>query len=357
MFCSISGEVPQVPVVSPNGHLYEKSFILKYLNDYKKDPVTSDPLSPEQLVDLKLGTSMLIVTPRPPTANSLPSLLSLFQNEWDSVVLETYQLKQQYNQVRQELSNAYYEVDAAKRVIARLVKERDEARSALAEVSKSLGAVMQNDEMEVDETGNDSSLPKNVQSRLEDVSATLSNGRIKRKKPASLASVDSLSSYSVIATLQGLHTASNPGILSLDLLISENENYSDLSITAGKDGSAHITSWRANKNIGSVKVGKKCAQAVWFDVPKSIGNDNLGSFFTTGDKVVKMWELTEEKEKAGKRKVESLWNLKSGDETIAIAVHPSGNYLLSAATNASWGIIDIENGKSIKNIINKSSNS
>ncbi|KAJ1545976.1 hypothetical protein HK096_005723, partial [Nowakowskiella sp. JEL0078] len=349
MFCSISGEVPQVPVVSPNGHLYEKSLILKYLNDHKKDPVTGDPLSPEQLVDLKLVNK--VVTPRPPTANSLPSLLSLFQSEWDSVMLETFQLKQQYNQVRQELSNAYYEVDAAKRVIARLMKERDEARSALAEVSKSLGAIQQQDEMEVDEATDESALPKNVQSRLEEVSATLSKGRVKRKKPASLASAENLSSYSVLATLPGLHTASNPGILSLDLLLSEKENYSDLSITAGNDGSAHITSWREKSIIGSVKVGKKCVQAAWFDVPKAIGNDNVGAFFTTGDKVVKMWKLTEEAAKAGKRKVEPLWNLKPSDaETIAVSVHPSGDYLLTAATDASWGIIDIENGKSIKNI-------
>ena len=39
------------------------------------------------------------VKPRAPTATSIPSLLSLFQNEWDAVVLETYSLKQQLEQV------------------------------------------------------------------------------------------------------------------------------------------------------------------------------------------------------------------------------------------------------------------
>ena len=38
--------------------------------------------------------------PRAPTATSIPSLLSLFQNEWDAVVLETFSLKQQLEQVR-----------------------------------------------------------------------------------------------------------------------------------------------------------------------------------------------------------------------------------------------------------------
>ena len=49
-------------------------------------------------------------------------------------MLEVYQLKQQYHALRQELSNALYENDAAKRVIARLIKERDEARQSLESV-------------------------------------------------------------------------------------------------------------------------------------------------------------------------------------------------------------------------------
>lgn len=59
---------------------------------------------------------------------SIPSMLSAFQNEWDSVVLESYNLKEQFNNVRQELSQSLYQHDAACRVIARLIKERDEAR-------------------------------------------------------------------------------------------------------------------------------------------------------------------------------------------------------------------------------------
>ena len=50
------------------------------------------------------------------------------QNEWDALVLETYTLRQRYNSTRQELSYALYAQDAANRVVARLIKERDAAR-------------------------------------------------------------------------------------------------------------------------------------------------------------------------------------------------------------------------------------
>ena len=88
--------------------------------------------------------------PRPPTFTSIPSLLSVFQNEWDALALETYTLRQHLTQTRQELSNALYENDAAKRVVARLQRERDEARDALSKVTANGSGGVNGEAMQVD---------------------------------------------------------------------------------------------------------------------------------------------------------------------------------------------------------------
>jgi pre-mRNA-processing factor 19 len=70
------------------------------------------------------------------------------------LALETYTLKQTLAQTRQELSTALYQHDAAVRVIARLTRERDEAREALSKVDVSNRAVPANgDAMQVDAAG------------------------------------------------------------------------------------------------------------------------------------------------------------------------------------------------------------
>ncbi len=91
-----------------------------------------------------------VVRPRPPTVTSIPSLLSLFQNEWDALALENYTLKQHLTQTRQELSTALYQHDAAVRVIARLSRERDEARDALSRITVNGSAIGNGDAMQVD---------------------------------------------------------------------------------------------------------------------------------------------------------------------------------------------------------------
>lgn len=128
--------------------------------------MNGEELSTEDLIDIQ---SQRVVRPRPPTLTSIPSLLSVFQEEWDALALETYTLRQTLAQTRQELSSALYQHDAAVRVIARLTKEKDEARDALSKVT--VGATRtaggSDEAMQVDSTG----LPEAVAARIEETQA------------------------------------------------------------------------------------------------------------------------------------------------------------------------------------------
>ena len=174
----VSGEAPQHPVASSKsgrihspslptrseliftGNVYEKRLIEAYITENHKDPVNGEDLAATDLIDLK---SAKIVTPRPPTLTSIPSLLSTFQNEWDALALESFTVRQQLNQTRQELATALYQHDAAIRVIARLTKERDEARDALSKVTVSGGGTINGDAMQIDRDG----LPEQLASTVD----------------------------------------------------------------------------------------------------------------------------------------------------------------------------------------------
>lgn len=129
------------------GNVFEKRLIEAYISENGKDPVTGEQLSVDELVELK---SSRTIRPRPPTLTSIPSLLSVFQNEWDALALETYTLQQHLTQTRQELTKALYEHDAAVRVITRLSKERDEARDALTRITVNGSGASNRDAMQVD---------------------------------------------------------------------------------------------------------------------------------------------------------------------------------------------------------------
>lgn len=144
------------------GNVFEKRLIEAYISEHGKEPVTGEELTTDDILELKTAR---VVRPRPPTLTSIPSLLGVFQEEWDALALETYTLKQTLAQTRQELSTALYQHDAAVRVIARLRKERDDARDALSKVSVGASRVpATGDAMQVDSTG----LPGTVVSRIED---------------------------------------------------------------------------------------------------------------------------------------------------------------------------------------------
>lgn len=373
MLCHISGEAPQDPVVSrKTGQLFERRLILKYLSDNGgKEPGTNEVISEEDLITVKLASK--IVKPRPPTVNSVPILLSMLQNEWDSVMLETYQLKQQYHQLRQELSNALYENDAAKRVIARLAKERDQARENLAAVSAAVGGAaaaaaasapasepQESAAMDVDEPASLAGVTPEISQVMDNVSTDLSKVRRKRKSGPEMATVDEIKQIKSIKEVTNLHGVSNAGVLCLDLLREH-----QYALTGGKDGSVLVTSWKGDEDrqVASVKAhaaGKKVTSVAWLQSSSLLAASTGGAaaekpvhashaFVTASvDKTAKVYRLEHEQDGATATIGKADHIFKGHEaEVTGISVHASGKYFATASLDSTWAFNDVETGKQI----------
>ena len=136
MQCELSGEslTHTAAVVTPSGHICRKELLLTKLTENGGvDPFHPDrPLQEDDLIALAAPQTSP-VPPRPLQASSFPSLMTALQSEYDAVVLELFDTRQALADARQELSQSLYQNDAAARVIARLVAERDAARQKLQE--------------------------------------------------------------------------------------------------------------------------------------------------------------------------------------------------------------------------------
>ncbi|KAF3930567.1 hypothetical protein ABW19_dt0203462 [Dactylella cylindrospora] len=320
MLCAISGETPQVPTISSkSGHVFEKRLIEAYIQENGKDPVTGEELKLEDLVDLKTNRT---VRPRPPTITSIPSLLSVFQNEWDALALETYTLRQQLAQTRQELSTALYQHDAAVRVIGRLIKERDEARDALSKVTASgvASGPANGDEMQVDT--ND--VPAEVVERITATHAELSAGRRKRPIPADWAVPDTIESFKSLSSSDPLY----PGGNSISLDDSQN-----LVLVGGVDGVSGVYSL-AEETLSRVLPSQDGAitDTTWWGAQPVTAS---------ASGVVRVWD------ESGNG---SATFQKHAGKVSGITLHPSGSLLGSVGVDKSYVLYDLSASKAVSQV-------
>ncbi|KAK2801524.1 hypothetical protein FQN50_007740 [Emmonsiellopsis sp. PD_5] len=317
MLCAISGEAPQVPVVSrKSGNVFEKRLIEAYIAENGKEPVTGEELTVDDLIELK---SARVVRPRPPTLTSIPSLLGVFQEEWDALALETYTLKQTLAQTRQELSTALYQHDAAVRVIARLTKERDEARDALSKVSVGAGRVPSGaDAMQVDSTG----LPPAVIARIDATQESLSKTRRKRAVPEEWATGEAIQEFKPVDTSEPLY----PGGKSLAI-----DSTGDLALVGGVDGVAGVYSLSSKQIVASLKVGGAVTDAVWV-------GDKAAVATSTG--AVKIFQNGAEV---------ASFSSHAGEAT-SLATHATGDILASVGVDKSYVLYDLTTNSVITQI-------
>ncbi|CAO2655461.1 Nn.00g105250.m01.CDS01 [Neocucurbitaria sp. VM-36] len=316
MLCAISGEAPREPVASrKSGNVFEKRLIEAHIAENHTDPVTGEELAVEDLIELK---SPQVVTPRPPNLTSIPALLSAFQNEWDAIVLETHTLKQQLAQTRQELSTALYQNDAATRVIARLSRERDEAREALSNVTISGGAASNGDAMQVD----GQALPEELVAKVEETQQQLFSTRRKRPTPDGWATAEDISTFDIATSSEPLY----PGSSNVSI-----DDSGDLVLFGGADGVAGVYSLSQAKVVQALKAGSAVTATAWWG-ERAIVATSAGT--------VKIFEQGNEIAQVGSH----------AGAVTSISLHPSGSILASAGADKRFALHDLSTFKTVSQV-------
>lgn len=340
--CGISNEVPEHPVVSPvSGCIYEKRLIEKYISENGTDPLNGEKVSTDMLIDVK---SSPLVKPRPPSATSIPAILKSLQDEWDAVMLHSFTLRQQLQTARQELSHALYQHDAACRVIARLTKEVTAAREALATLKPQAagitpgaagGALTQPvyaadaGPERAEEPMEEAGMSEEIIQKLQDKATLLTAERKKRGKtiPEGLATVEDIRSFRQQASHVGLHSASVPGILSLDICLRDTSRI----VTGGNDKNAVVFNKDTEQVIAILKGHSKKVTSVIYHPEEEL------VFTGSPDNTIRVW---------GVQNAQCAQVIRAHDGPVTgISLHATGDYLLSSSRDAHWAFSDIRTGR------------
>lgn len=385
MFCAISGDIPEEPVVSrKSGLLFERRLIEKALTATGgKCPETGEELNSDDLIAVK--TSGAVARPVPASAASFPGLLAHLQSDWDALMLESHNTKKLLSKTRQELAHALYQYDAATRVISKLIAEKEElqqllnksydaaeraSQAALAPSSKrkldeANGAATDEPTAKGDpeslpdaepepkrlkEAGGGAAAPKGVtmepekaqeeaadavvqdpvvlpsplKEEIEKQSSTLRTRRKARKPSPNLAEASGFQAYVDIA--QSAQHSESPctSIVFLD---------DDRVATGALDGTISILNATSLKHeetrdcgIDGVKRGVSC-------LTRTV---KPGIFVSGGDDgVVRVW-----KAEAGKS--QATYTVQESSGIVDVAVHPNDSMLFSYSDDGSWTLRDIE---------------
>jgi len=300
-----------------SGHVFERRLIEKSLEASKGVcPVTGNELSVSDLLPVEAN---LAVRPRPLTATSLPGMLAMFQNEWDDVMLETHVIKQQLHATRKELSHALYQHDAACRVIARLVNERDEAQRLVAELQRSLAGKLTSEISSNRPNISKGELDPEVITRLTDFWKKTSRSRKKRPVSRKLSPAETIIGWSKKTSME---------------LFDSNSGATDVAIcqlsgaivcAGGKSGVA----WLAAASAPAA-TSKDCVADTCSIVPGSASSPGT-VFVTSGGDKITLWKANEED-------LSTLASVKVPG-AASVAAHPTGSYAAIISSNASWGLV------------------
>lgn len=341
LVCSISNEVAEDPVIcKSSGLIYERRLLEKFIENHGKDPSTDVAASLDDIIDIK--SKQVFIKPRAPVTSSLPSLIKMLQDEYDAAMLETFTLRKQLEITRQELSHSLYQHDAACRVIARLIKERDESRAALANMEVSYGSLDQEHQQlirkqrqheEAASAANSNALPEDVVAKITTMLEVLQNERKSKKKPQGLTTKERVAAFKESSGYHTLHASSSPGVLCLSVHSSE----PNWILSGGVDKKAVLYDTSKDTIVASFKGHSKKVTSVCLHATQKL------CITGSADTKVRLFDIDNSEEAL------HVFDKHTADIT-SISLHPTDEFFATSALDASWAFHDIPSRKTLFSI-------
>lgn len=132
--CAVSG----LPLTSPvfcmkTGKVYEQAVIFNLIETNGRCPLTNELININDCVSLQPSDNNK--STYCDTCN-VPAIIDSIGEEWNDLVLETFKVKHQNEELRQELSFALFQYEAACRTIEKLLTEVEEFKVDLQVLNK-----------------------------------------------------------------------------------------------------------------------------------------------------------------------------------------------------------------------------
>ncbi|GAB66247.1 WD domain G-beta repeat domain containing protein [Plasmodium cynomolgi strain B] len=250
ILCTISGQTPEEPVVSKTGYIFEKRLIEKHILNYGICPVSGEVLTLQDLYPLK---NEKVVKPRPITASSIPGLLSIMQTEWDSLISEMFTLRTHVNDIRNQLTHSLYQYDAATRVIAKLLKEKNSYTEEIKKLKNQILSIKSGNDFHEFEVG----LTEELLNEMQEVAKNLLMTRKKRN----VENVSPTEQWKQVTNTNefDVHSAALPGVTCLSLDVNKtrysyyDEHMNHNFFSGGIDGNVYYISLEENKVLSKLQ--------------------------------------------------------------------------------------------------------
>ena len=295
--------------------------------------MTSAPLSADDLIPVRVGQKS--AKPRSTAATSVPGLLAAFHDEWDALMLETHELRKDLHAARQELSHALYQHDAACRVIARTVKERDEARAALASARGAAGgaapakrgaeapAETADADDATDAKRAKGGVPADAVEAMAARAKELQKARKSRTVADSLAKPEDLAKMAAKPSSAPCHPTKCKGIL----CVAPDPSDANALATAGADGTVAVFDVAKGKRVRQIAAHKKRVKsAAWCGANALLTGSADGS--------MKVW-------RADSGACAATVDGTHTGEIVSVAAHPTHAYAVTFGADGAWAFHDV----------------